>query len=268
MEFDDTKLKLSAPDFEKNMPIREHFKLMLNAALGKFAQKNSHRKVQFVKNHKDLLDLISANEVVDINGLSEDICQVYVNENTLGTPPNSNAILYAFITARTRIALHKQIITLVKKNCRVFYCDCDNIIFSAPPDLNPLPVPIGASFGKFKKELGPDAEIENFICHGRKNFKISFQSQSRKQTLYKVKGVSLKSSIAKAVFEKQFNSTEKVTDAPKIPQARQRCSNTFDTCTHRQDFAFNQNIECQRYVEMTERTKKTLPWGYNKKDKK
>ncbi len=268
MGFENTKLQLSVTDFENNKPLREHFKLMLNAALGKFAQKNCQKKIQFVKNHKELLDVLSRNEVIDVSGLTEDICQVHVNENTPSTPPNSNAIIYAFITARARISIHKQILALSKtKDCRVFYCDTDNIIFSSPENLNPFPVPVGPSFGKFKKELGSHATIDNFVAHGRKNLKISFQSQHTKETIYKVKGVSLKSTMAKSVFEKHFTNFENMADSRKIPQARQVCSKSFDTRTHRQDFTFHQNIECQRYVEMNDPTKKNTTLGLQYKNK-
>ncbi len=49
MDFSDLGLRLSKDIVEKNDMMREHFKLLMNCGLGKFAQKSRRTKTIFVK---------------------------------------------------------------------------------------------------------------------------------------------------------------------------------------------------------------------------
>ncbi len=50
MEFSDLSLQLTSKNVEEDEMLKEHFKLLMNCALGKFAQKRMKTKTIFVRN--------------------------------------------------------------------------------------------------------------------------------------------------------------------------------------------------------------------------
>ncbi len=264
MQFSGTSLELREEDFEDNYRLRDHFKLMLNAALGKFAQKRDVQEVHFLKTNEEINRLANQKKIVSVNDICEDFCQI----NTQGQEsysPFANSVIYSFITARTRIRLHQSIEALHASGMHIYYCDCDSLLFSASYTAAP-PLDIGPSFGQFKNELGRNTKISQFICHGRKNFKLSYTEEENncKKSLFRIRGISLTSSKAKNIVENSF-SPKVVPDLAsiKIPQVRKR-SQHMQTKICRQDTCLKQNIECQRYVDFSTNSKETFPWGYER----
>ena len=262
MGFYGTPLKLREEDFEDNKRLRNHFKLMLNAALGKFAQKRSSEEVHFVKSNEEINRLAMQKKIVNINDICEDFCQINT-EAPETFSPFGNSVIYSFITARTRIRLHQGITALDVSGFHIYYCDCDSLLFSAPCGAS-IPLEIGSSFGQFKSELNESAQISQFICHGRKNFKLSFTENNSTKSLFRIRGISLTSSTAKEAIEKTFLPVVEPNLPPsKIPQVR-KLSKKMQTETKRQDTCLNQNIECQRFVEFETVSEETFPWGYER----
>ncbi len=50
MQFDELSLELTTTNVKKNEMLKNHFKLLMNCALGKFAQKPKRSKTIFVRN--------------------------------------------------------------------------------------------------------------------------------------------------------------------------------------------------------------------------
>ncbi len=264
MEFIGTPLELCSADFENNERLRKHFKLMLNAALGKFAQKLIKQDVHFVKSSEEINRLARTQKITAVQDLSDSLCQITTEALKESSSPYANSVLYSFITARTRIRLHKNISLLENAGHTMYYCDCDSLIFSSSKPNLPTSLDIGSSFGQFKRELGQNAKITQFVCHGRKNFKISFVKDNCTETLFRVRGISITSVLAKKDLEKKFYSAVEANAPPqKIAQVRHiQKKPSFLSESTRQDITLTQTIECQRYVDFLDKGRKTYPWGF------
>ena len=82
MQFSDSAIKLTPNDFEENEDLRQHIKLLLNSALGKFSQKNQYISSTFVKCAEDMEKVFEekGKNIIGFNNDHEDICQVFFNE--------------------------------------------------------------------------------------------------------------------------------------------------------------------------------------------
>ena len=72
----------------------------------------------------------SIENVID---LDEYFCQLVAEEDKktyTGIDRKTNCTVLAFITARNRIRLHRQMMVLEKDGSNVFYCDTDSILFA------------------------------------------------------------------------------------------------------------------------------------------
>ncbi len=58
MEFSDLSLNLNQNNVEEDDMLKDHFKLLMNSALGKFAQKQKKTKTRFVRNQVSLRNLV------------------------------------------------------------------------------------------------------------------------------------------------------------------------------------------------------------------
>ncbi len=278
LEFLNTPLELRETDFEQNSRLREHFKLMLNAGLGKLAQRRKTTKNFFACDAEEILKISNEEDIVDIFGISENLCNISTSEKSskasktnlgiLSESATSNPILYALITARTRILLHQNIEKLRKKNFIVYYCDCDSLIFAGPKD-EPVPLDIGACFGQFRPQFGSNCSINSFISHGRKNYKISIDENGQKSSIFKLSGLSLDSALAKEAATTNYpeffcTQNKKVLDkqVQKVPQVRHTRSKELETTYEVKNFTMRTNVVCQRRVDYTKPSVPTYPWGY------
>ena len=262
MRFSETSCTLQENEMNENIFLRDHFKLLLNAGLGKSAQKNFSTAVKYVHSEEELLKLWESAEITNIEAVGENVCQVHIKEDDEKTNYKTNSILYAFITARTRIYLHRTICTLRKSNFHVYYCDSDSIIFSGPKDCNP-PLPMGASLGDFKEELGSNSNIIEFSCLGRKNYKIQYEKEGCPETLFKIAGISLKSAIAKSIVTNHYPAPQKLQKA-SIPQIRNVKQGLFQRRQEKRSVNVKNNIRCQR-IPLEDTRMSTKPWGFKKK---
>ncbi len=264
MGFEGSPLELKEEDFQENENMRQHFKLMLNAGLGKLAQQAGQNETQFVSTHKDISKLWEEQEITDIFGISDSLCQVNtkrkVGRNIV--PSSSNPIIYAMITARTRILLHKSITLLERNNMNVYYCDCDSILFTAN-DSDPVPLDIGLAFGQFRSELGDSAKILSFEAHGRKNFRLTYKKNNKVETLFKLSGISLTSTIAHNVAINNFDLPPNI-PSKKVPQIRSVQKEKLCTRKEIRNVKMRQDIFCQRRIDRSEMTIRTYPWGFKK----
>ncbi len=268
MAFKGTPLELKMSDFEKKDSLRQHFKLLLNSALGKLAQKPFSHKISYVKSQEELWKLFEEEDIENVSAISEDICQISIRESEKGKKkPNfrTNCILYAFITARSRIRLHKSIMTLQQNKFHVYYCDCDSIFFSGPKNVTP-PLVISPAFGDFKNEVPEDSTITNFSCLGRKHYQIISKKEGEKEgtAAFKIRGISLQSDIALQKVSKDYplKPPHDKSVPLLVPQVRKVHPSPLTTASKSRQISMSRNIICQRKV-MIDNRRKTYPWGYN-----
>ncbi len=263
MGFQDN-LKLTKNDFKENQEIRDHIKILLNSALGKFNQKSHHISNKFITNSTEMEKLFqeSGENILGFNDLDENICHVVLKTTGGVKQRKTSPTLLAFITAKSRILLHKSLIQLVEAGFVPYYCDTDSILFSGKKNKTP-PIKFGLGFGTFKHELGERTKIREFTGYGRKNFFIRYEENdsNEQKILAKICGMTLSSKIAQDEFAKK--AWEK---NPKFTQVRNMflspfsaSSPTIHSITHN-----NINIRCERKICEDSKIQQTLPWGYNK----
>ncbi len=278
LQFFKTPLELKPSDFEENPRLREHFKLMLNAGLGKLAQRKKKSKNFFVSEAEEISQISNEEEILNIFDISDSLCHISTsakksdvalsNLGILSQNENSNPILYAFITARTRILLHQNIMKLCEKNFTVYYCDCDGLFFTGKKG-QPLPLDIGACFGQFRAQFGKDCSIQSFVSHGRKNYKICLLENGKVSSIFKLSGLSLDSELAKeaasAGYTEKISPQNDSTQDQEVPQIRHTHGSEFKTICEVQKFTMRKNVVCQRRVDYTKLSIPTYPWGYRAK---
>lgn len=197
MKFKNSPLELKLSDFVENCEHREHLKLLLNSALGKFNQKEKQINSRFIRTSRELQSLLEdKTDIVDLNDISDNVCQVNYRTSFPSKNRKTNPTILAFITANARISLHKKIMQLKRQKFVPFYCDTDSILYAGPKGIEP-PLNISLAFGDFKHELGEKTTIEKFEAFGRKNFAITYTNNTTQtsQTLMKVCGLALDSKI-------------------------------------------------------------------------
>ncbi len=259
MKYENTALEMKESDFCENQDQREHLKLLLNSALGKFNQKEKKINSRFIRTTRELQTMLEEQDIIDLNDISDNICQVNYRTNFSSKNRKTNPTILAFITANARISLHQKIIQLVKKNFTPFYCDTDSILYAGPKNVK-SPLKISLAFGDFKHELGEEAIIQKFEAFGRKNFSVTYakRNSSNVQTIMKVCGISLDSKIAQDQLRDAYIRKEK---QPKITQIRLlRQKNISLPLPSLQYVTLNNvDVRCERKLG---KDKSTLPWGF------
>ncbi len=266
MQFTDTNLALTRDKMNPCKTKRSTFKMLANSMLGKFSQKPNYPQILYVRTKKDVEEIFSEEEIVDVLPISEDICEIQV-ENVDDTPKrNSNCIIGAYITAMARIKLHSHLCELQKHKFRLFYVDTDSIIFSGE---NNLKVPLSCSpcLGDFKHELGAHSKIKAFSCLGRKNYCISYTQGNTEKSMIKVSGLTLTSKLAAECLsaDKMQNFLQDRQNnlylETSVPQFRNFACKGEDTIIKKiLNVRINNVINIQRIVRDV--TEETLPYGY------
>ena len=262
MGFENSRLQLEKNDFKDEPDRREHIKLLLNSSLGKFNQTSQNVSTKFIRSAGEMDNLFQnhAEDIIDFIDINSTVCQVNLRSNFPSKNRRTNPIILAFITAKTRIFLHQQIVKLTKANMLPYYTDTDSILFTAKTNVRP-PLEFGLGFGNFKHELGEKSTIKKFHAYGRKNFFIAYENEhSKKESLLtKIAGMTLNSQLAKGEFKKLV-----VEKNPKLAQIR----NVFKqqlrmTIPVVQRVTLN-NVEyrCERKVDKNSDNLITKPWGY------
>ncbi len=259
MAFKNARLELKEKDFEENTEAREHIKLLLNSALGKFNQKERKLTTKFVKNEEEIATIFQeqADDIIDLSDLSSSVCQITLRSNCPSKNRRKNPVILAFITAKARVSLHKNILKLVAANYKPFYTDTDSILFAGTN--NSPPLSFGSAFGQFKHELGQNIRVEKFQAYGRKNFSILYTKNDEREMHVKVAGMTLSSKIAKEEFKELSSTTN-----PKLSQVR----NTFQNCMETQKRNVkkirlnNAQFRCERVVNENSINFDTKPWGF------
>ena len=183
---------------DKNPGLRSLSKLALNSFYGKFGQRTNMKKTLFVKDIKQLMQVLTdpGKLLMDFHIMNDDVIQVeYKNTEDFECQSfNTNVTIAAFCTSWARLKLWS---VMQKLGKRVLYHDTDSIIFSVK-DGEYVP-PLGTYLGQLTdeltcKELGCKKQgcsghwIEEFISCGPKNY--SFRVNTG-EIVCKVRGFSL-----------------------------------------------------------------------------
>ena len=183
---------------DKNAGLRSLSKLALNSFYGKFGQRTNMKKTLFVKDIKQLMQVLTdpGKLLMDFHIMIDDVVQVeYKNTEDFECQSfNTNVTIAAFCTSWARLKLWS---VMQKLGKRVLYHDTDSIIFSVK-DGEYVP-PLGTYLGQLTDELtckelsckkkGCSGHwIEEFVSCGPKNY--SFRVNTG-EIVCKVRGFSL-----------------------------------------------------------------------------
>ncbi len=101
--------------------------------VGKFSQKKEGSSLVYVRSQEELAKLFHNQEisVEDVTPLSEDICQVLVQKQSKHNfARDTNCAITAFVTAYSRVEMHRDIQMLFDANMTPLYSDVDAICWA------------------------------------------------------------------------------------------------------------------------------------------
>ncbi len=252
-------------DIVPNQQKRQMYKNFMNSTVGKFSQRSSYANTSFVTSAQDIEHILQEQSINDFSVLGEDVCEVQTKNVTSPSPcRKTNPVIGSFVTALSRIDMHKHIIALKNKGFLPHYTDTDSLIFSGDTTKD-IPLPISQNFGDFRKEY---SDPSAFCCIGKKNYAIALNVEDRsnqnRNPILKVRGLSLTGKNAQAVVN--FATFEhflqkKSQTVTSIPQMRLKKSKSFEVShkiTHVKlatDLNFNRILTKSPHFT-------TLPYGY------
>ena len=193
---------------EKNPTKRSTAKAKLNVLWGKFAQRLTLTKTEYIKKPAEFYQRMT-DDTINISHLEilsneinpdDDILLVNYTEKEeyLDACPFGNVVLAAYTTAQARLHLYS---TLQQLDRRVLYFDTDSIIYIHKNEL-PNPV-IEERLGGWTNELPEGHHITRFVSGGPKNYGYEVSDGS---TVCKVKGLTLNYRASQVVnFELMIN---------------------------------------------------------------
>ncbi len=265
---------LNPSEIEFNRSKRTFFKLMANSLFGKFIEKNNKSQILYVTNQNDLEKIFfSENQINDIFCINDDICQVEVIPNELKLRPNrkNNCYIGAQVTAHAREIIYTHIQTLLQNNANIYRVDCDSIIFTIPESLN-IPLPISEAVGHFKSEI--DGEIQSFYSLGPKNYSLSFKNGTQFNTISKVSGLSLGTSLSKDTLNdltfdfyiEQFLNNKR--EVVKVKQQRNKANfKKFKVSSVIENVTFSNDLSKRRFIPKANSLHyPTFPYGFKFKN--
>ena len=183
---------------DKNPGLRSLSKLALNSFYGKFGQRTNMKKTLFVKDIKQLMQVLTdpGKLLMDFHIMNDDVIQVeYKNTGDFECQSfNTNVTIAAFCTSWARLKLWS---VMQKLGKRVSYHDTDSTIFSVKDGeyVPPLETYLGQLTDELTcKEMGCRKQecsghwIEEFVSCGPKNY--SFRVNTG-EIVCKVRGFSL-----------------------------------------------------------------------------
>ena len=185
-----SNLTLLPEDVVRDNKLRQFYKLLANAIIGKLGQNNEYPKDVFVHTASQILKHTKdSNSVIeDIALVNEDTMYLRVSKKKKSNQNNrtGNCLIYAYLTAYARIGMHKSVCELSSNGSKVFALEADAIAFSTPSDVQPME--FGETIGAFKSEF---QNIEAYSTLGPKTSAIQYRIGDNLHSLVKVKGLNL-----------------------------------------------------------------------------
>ncbi len=269
-----THLELTESNLSPNKQKRQMYKNFMNSTIGKFSQRPAYTTTTFVSTAEEIDNVLEEHAINDFTVLGDDICELQTSTSTRATPcRKTNPVISSFVTALSRIDMHKYIIHLAKHKYVPAYTDTDSLIFFGGPEKKDktVPLPISPKFGDFREEYSSHT-LSGFCCIGKKNYAVSLNKKEADNhgTLLKVRGLSLKAKNAQASVNFQtFKNflTNNSRPPPSIPQQRLITkSKSFEISRKVTNIKLATDLNFNRILTNSAHYT-TLPYGYvNKGD--
>jgi hypothetical protein len=266
--------QLKGKDIEDNVALRNFYKLLMKALLGKFGQDLSTKKSTVtVSSQKELDELFwkEGTKVCDWISMSPYVVEVSTEAEKGYNKPNvnGNCIISAHVTAYARIEMDKAIRKLLDAGISVLYTDTDSIIFSIRKGQQ-IPLVEGPCFHQFKNEI-PDGEILSFYTLGPKIYQITYRNIETNlvKTSTKVKGFFLQSKKGKEIihdnifsdYVSSFLQGEQMSSKVgqfQIKTSEKRRLKSIISQKMLTNFGFNKRVAFRGVIN----SRQTLPYGY------
>ena len=161
-------------------------------------------------------------------------------------------IVYAYITAQSRIFMHQKMMDLRRMSSRLIALSNDCLYFVAPLNVT-LPFEIGKHFGTFKYEYNP-AHIQAYLSFGPKFTSLFLSGEDPPfKTVIKARGFCLKTALIQEelnfplLLSSFFDTRDK---SIVIPQVRKRkVLQTTSSYVKKQAFHFKTNINSPYLID-------------------
>ena len=182
----------------------------------------------------------------------------------------SQVVVYAFVTARARLTMLKDMRWLMSRGCSIFYTDTDSIIFSCPSQRVKEEIIAGlklgsAAYGAYKFET--KTPLIKFVALGPKNY--AYETQDGETTV-KTRGFTLSNAAALNEVNlpaMQAMLTDHLRGLKSVKAVRgknirvKRSTHTVHTVnttkTYRNDIFDKRNLDTRSDGRRFE----TIPWG-------
>ena len=217
-------LRLQANEISPNASRRKMFKEVMCAVLGKLAQVNHRNQSKIVKSQSALTSLFySSDSQLDNIFVIGDACLAITSGKKKEMKVANKAasmIVYAYVTAESRIYMHKAMLKLQSNKCRMIAMFNDCLYFACTLH-TVIPILVGKEFYTFKHEYNP-SQIVSFLSFGVKcNTILIRNEESSFQTIIKARGFSLKSQLIQNILSFQnISDSLKGQGVIKLPQVR------------------------------------------------
>ncbi len=200
-------LDLDRSKVERNEGRRQFAKDCSNTGLGKLSQDDVRKNVGYASSWVELSRVRYSHDkkLQDVHPITPHLAEyTYTNkESFIGPHRNVQVVLYAFVTAFSRIKMLKDMRRLQQLGCQIYYTDTDSAIFDIPKDCNwsqlEEKLKLGSlAYGCYKWET--NSRIQGYTSLGPKNYSIIDLTG---QTMIKVRGFTLRHARAQEALNHQ-----------------------------------------------------------------
>ena len=267
------KLALQTKDIKYDKRLKDYFKHLTVASVGKVGQGNIFPSDVFASNN-DTVNKYFYNEdgtvsdsISDIELINGDTLYLRVkpSKESAVTNRTGNCVIQAMITAQARIGMHMTLMSVVQAGCKVFSLEADAIVFSHKNTIF-CPLKFGDQVGDFKLEY---SDIQSYSTLGPKTSNVTFFDGAIKQNIVKIKGLNLTGQIASGCVDSQIYE-QQVIDLlhgieKKVMVWQKRNCTSFSKCIQSsfiQEYSFSNWIMKNRRLFWDTSGLRTLPYGY------
>lgn len=265
------KMELTPLVMKPNAQLRSFFKSCLNLFLGNFganAQKGTN--IQYLQHYQQLLDHIRADNIVDLNPLTERILQVSLKRKEVTPSRRSNVAVAVAITSLARVTMHKKMSTVTQAGGTILRISSDEISFLLPENTK-LPFEIGEAFGQFNHKF---KNVTALVQVGQRNVSIVYANHQGQLTEHLITSGVMQSSHNSKILthfkykehvENLFHAPENIS-TPKIVNVQYRNSIKRPKLQliRKKQSAFNSLIYKRRFFLQNSPMLESVPYGYLK----
>ena len=194
-------LKLTPSQCVNNPGQKQFFKDFMNCLFGMFSRNTSDVKTKKCVSQNELNDIASKYEIVNVNVLSNSMCEVDYVLNSDTIPPNldSNIYIGGEVSSQGFVELRKNFNAVIQHGGIPYMVDTDCLVFKLAKN-TPNPLTIGSAVGLWKHEFDPGC-IDRFYALASRNYALSFTDKNNAlHNIIKVRGLCLKSCLNENVL--------------------------------------------------------------------